>query len=354
MVCRALSAGGTTAAPTPADGERMTDQLVIAVVQRPPVFLDLAASTALAVEIIGELARNGAGLVVFPETWLPGYPIWVDEASDIARWEHPGADALFAHLYANSAALDGPEIAALADAATTAHTDVVVGLHERAGGTLYNTTLTLGADGVSYARRKLVPTHGERLLWGRGDGSTLDVVERTYGRLGSLICWEHWMPLARAAMHARREDVHVAQWPAVGWRHHLASRTYAFEGQCVVIAAGCVLTLADVLDGFDHAGGDARARALLETIGRERLLKDGGSAVIAPDATYLVEPAGTEPVVWASLDLNLLRRRAPYLDVAGHYARPDVFDLRVDTRARAGTTFTGATAAGQPLTGDHG
>ena len=334
----------------------MSNQLVVAVVQQPPVYLDLAASTALAVELIASHAREGAGLVVFPETWLPGYPIWVDEAADVARWEHPGADALFAHLHANAPLIGGPEVAALAEAAIAAGIDVVIGLHERAGGTLYNTTLTLGSDGTRYARRKLVPTHGERLLWGCGDGSTLDVMERPYGRLGSLICWEHWMPLARAAMHARREDVHVAQWPAVGWRHHLASRTYAFEGQCVVIAAGCVLTLDDVLDGFDHAGGDARARALLETIGRERLLKDGGSAVIAPDATYLRDPAGTEPVVWASVDLALLRRRAPYLDVAGHYARPDVFELRVDTAARTGTIFAprnhhGATGA---AAGDHG
>jgi len=318
----------------------MSEQLVVAIVQRPPVYLDLAASTALAVELIAALARDGAGLVVFPETWLPGYPIWVDEAADAAKWAHPGAEALFAHLFANAPDLDGPELADIAAAATTAGVDVVMGMHERAGGTLYNTTVTLGSDGTRYARRKLVPTHGERLLWGRGDGSTLDVVRRPYGRLGSLICWEHWMPLARAAMHARREDVHVAQWPAVGWRHHLASRTYAFEGQCLVIAAGCVLGRDDVLDGFDHAGGEGSARALLETIAGERLLKDGGSAVIAPDASYLREPAGTEPVVWTSVDLDLLRRRKPYLDVAGHYARPDVFELRVDTAARRGTIFT--------------
>lgn len=148
------------------------------------------------------------------------------------------------------------------------------------------------------------------------------------------------MPLARATMPARGEAVHVAQWSAVGWRHHLASRTYAFEGQCAVIAAGCILRLEDVLAGFDHAGVDRQARGLLETITTGQLLKDGGSAVIAPDATYLCEPAGTKPVVWASIDLGLLRRRKPYLDVAGHYARPDILELRVDTRARDGTVFS--------------
>ena len=321
------------------EGGVVPGTLVVAIVQRPPVFLDLAASTLRAAEIIAELGRAGADLIVFPETWLPGYPVWVDEAADAARWAHPGAEALFAHLHANAPTLDGPEIATLADAAVSAAADVVMGLHERAGGTLYNTTLTLGTDGVRYSRRKLMPTHGERLLWGQGDGSTLDVVPRPYGRLGSLICWEHWMPLARAAMHARGEDFHVAQWPAVGWRHHLANRTYAFEGQCTVIAAGCLLTRADVLDGFDHAGGDRRARALLETIVGEGPLKEGGSAIIGADAAYLLEPVGAEPVAWASLDLVALRRRRPYLDTAGHYARPDVFELRVHTAARRGTSF---------------
>lgn len=318
------------------------DQLTVAIVQRPPVFLDLAASTALAVEMVAAHARDGAGLVVFPETWLPGYPVWLDEAPGAAMWEHPGADALFAHLFANAPTLDGPEVGTLAEAAVAAGCDVVMGMHERVGGTLYNATLVLGADGSRRARRKLVPTHGERLIWGRGDGSTLGVADRPYGRLGSLICWEHWMPLARAAMHAQGEDVHVAQWPAVGWRHHLASRTYAFEGQCVVIATGCALTLDDVLDGFDHAGGDRGARAMLEAMPRDRILKDGGSAAIGPDAEYLVQPAGIEPVVWVSLDLARLRTRRPYLDVAGHYARPDIFELRVDTTARAGTVFGGS------------
>ena len=313
--------------------------LVVAIIQRPPVFLDLAASTARAVALIGEAAQGGAGLVVFPETRLPGYPVWVDEAPDVARWEHPGADALFAHLFANAATANGPELALLAETAATLGVDVVMGLHERAGGTLYNSTAVLGSDGLRSLRRKLVPTHGERLLWGRGDGSTLGVAERPWGRLGSLICWEHWMPLARAAMHAQREDLHIAQWPAVGWRHHLASRTYAFEGQCIVIAAGCALTRDDVLDGFDHAGGDRHARALLEAMGAERLLKDGGSAVIGPDAAYLLEPAGVEPIVWADLDLTTLLRRRPYLDVAGHYARPDIFELRVDTTPHPGTVF---------------
>ncbi len=314
------------------------DDLIVAIVQQPPVFLNLAASVARAIAIVAQAGAEGAGLVVFPETWLPGYPVWVDHAPDAARWAHPGAEALFAHLFAHSATIDGLEVAALADAAVATGVDLVMGLHERSGGTLYNTTLTLGADGVRYARRKLVPTHGERLLWGRGDGSTLDIVARPYGRLGSLICWEHWMPLARAAMHARGEDMHVAQWPAVGWRHQLASRTYAFEGQCVVIAAGCVLSRDDVITGFDSADGDRAGRALLESIEGSRLLKDGGSAIVAPDADYLVAPAGDQPLVWGRIPREAWLHR-PYLDTVGHYARPDVFELRVNAAVQTNVRF---------------
>ena len=317
----------------------MTDKLQVAIVQRPPVFLDLPASTLLAVAEIAAAAGRGARLVVFPESWLPGYPVWLDDAPAAAMWAHPGAEALFAHLFRHSPTIDGPEVTALADAALTHGIDVVMGLHERNGGTLYNATLMLGADGSRRARRKLMPTHGERLIWGRGDGSTLDTWQRPWGTLGSLICWEHWMPLARAAMHARGETVHVAQWPAVGWRHRLACRTYAFEGQCVVIAAGGVLSRDDVLAGFDGAGGDPTARSVLESLPGDRLLKDGGSCVIAPDATWLIEPAGDLPVVHLTLDLAALTRRMPYLDAAGHYARPDVFELRVDTAPKGGTVF---------------
>ena len=233
----------------------------VALVQRPPVFLDLPASVALAAEIIGEVARGGADLVVFPETWLPGYPVWLDDAPDAARWGHAPAEALFRHLFQHSPAIDGPELATLAAAAAEHGADVAMGMHERRGGTLYNSIAFLGADGSRHLHRKLSPTYNERLIWGSGDGSTLGVWDRPYGKVGGLVCWEHWMPLVRAAMHAQEETVHVAQWPAVGERHQLASRTYAFEGQCFVLASGCVLTRDDVLAGFDSARAPRAPRA---------------------------------------------------------------------------------------------
>jgi predicted amidohydrolase len=160
--------------------------------------------------------------------------------------------------------------------------------------------------------------------------------------LGGLVCWEHWMPLTRAAMHAQTETVHVAQWPAVGEMHQIASRQYAFEGQCFVLATGCVLTRHDALEGFDSLPSpDPVARELLETIPPERVyLKDGGSAVIAPNGSYVVAPVYRDPcTLFADLDLSLVGPGRLYLDTTGHYARPDVFELRVDTRPKIGVLF---------------
>jgi predicted amidohydrolase len=217
-----------------------------------------------------------------------------------------------------------------------------MGLHEPLGASLYNTMLFIDAEGGRRIHRKLTPTFNERLIWAQGDGSTLQAFPREYGVLGGLVCWEHWMPLARAAMHAQTETVHVAQWPAVGEMHQIASRQYAFEGQCFVLASGCVLTRDDVLEGFDSLPSpDPVARELLETIPPERVfLKDGGSAVIAPDGSYVIGPVHHDPcTLFADLDLSLIGLGRMYLDTAGHYARPDVFELRVDTRPKIGVLF---------------
>ena len=218
------------------------EPFTVAVVQDSPIFLDLAASVEKACRLINEAGATGAKLIVFPETWLPGYPVWLDEAPKAALWHHKPATLVFRRLFTNSPTIPGPETARLGQAAKEAGAVVVMGLHERDGGTLYNTMLYLGADGrILGKHRKLVPTYTERLVWGRGDGSTLTVVDTDFGRLGGLVCWEHWMPLARAAMHQKEELIHVAQWPTVKEVHQVASRHYAFEGQCFVVAAGTVL-----------------------------------------------------------------------------------------------------------------
>jgi len=167
-------------------------------VQHPPVLLDLSKSVEKACDLIVEAARTGARLIVFPETWLTGYPLWFDLIPGAALWDAAEANQVYQRLFENSPSLGDPVIQQLGKAAKSAGASVVMGLHERDGSTLYNTTLYIGADGeILGFHRKLVPTYTERLIWGRGDGSTLKVFDTQLGRLGGLICWEHWMPLAR-------------------------------------------------------------------------------------------------------------------------------------------------------------
>jgi nitrilase len=270
--------------------------------------------------------------------------VWLDEAPGAGLWGEPGAQRVYQALADNAVELPGPALDRLLGAATRAGAHLVMGLHERVGGTLYNTMLFVAPDGEGWrVHRKLVPTYTERLVWGQGDGSTLVTMDTPFGALGGLICWEHWMPLARAAMHALHETIHVAQWPTAHDLHQLASRHYAFEGQCFVLAAGTVLTRRDVVDGLAAIGlADAAARALLEGMrgdGGTQFLR-GGSAIIAPDTSYLAGPAFGEPcILYAELDPALVTRGHLVMDSAGHYARPDVFRLEVDTRVRRDVTF---------------
>jgi len=306
----------------------------VAIVQQSPCFLNLDATVERAVGLLERAADEGARLVVFPETWLPGYPVWLDESPGACLWDHPPAKALFGHLRGQCPELDGPEMARLAAAAQRTQTRVVIGIQEKARASLYNTMVFLAPDGTRAARRKLVPTYTERLLWGRGDGSGLFSVPTDFGPLGGLICWEHWMPLVRAAMHAESETIHVAQWPWVKEPHQLASRHYAFEGRCYVLASGCVMSRDDMLEGFDSAAGPAMAREILEQVseGGGALLR-GGSAVIGPDGEYLTAPAlDRADTVIADLDRGCVEEARLTLDVDGHYSRPDVFTLMVDRR----------------------
>jgi len=317
----------------------------VAIIQAPPVFLNLKESVARAGALIQEAAETGARIIVFPETWLPGYPVWLDHAPKAALWDHVPAQALYRLLVENALELGDQHLAKLRKAAGQTKTTVVMGAHERLGGALYNTIFYLHSDGETLdLHRKLMPTYTERLIWGRGDGSTMPVLETGHGRLGGLICWEHWMPLARAAMHAKGELVHVAQWPAVKELHQIASRHYAFEGQCFVLAAGCVLTRQEILDGFyslEQAGNPAGE--LLASIPTETdLLLTGGSAIIGPDSNYLAGPLFNETgIISAEIDPGRVVEGHLVMDTAGHYSRPDVFRLTVDQRPQIGVSFEG-------------
>ncbi|HSL11912.1 MAG TPA: carbon-nitrogen hydrolase family protein [Actinomycetota bacterium] len=303
----------------------------VAIAQIAPAFLDLGRSLERAADAVGEAASNGASLVVFGETWLPGYPVWADAG---LPWDDDAAKATYARLHANALEIPGPDLDVLAGAAREHGVCVVIGVNERdarySRGTLYNTLLFLSDRGeVLGAHRKLVPTHSERVIWGMGDGSTLHVVDTPVGRIGGLICWEHWMPLARFTMHAKGEQIHVAVWPDTPEEHHLASRSYAFEGRCYVICAGQVLPLSAVPEDLPVYD---RIEAMADDAG---LIFTGGSGVIGPDGRWVVGPVGGETIVYADVDLGRIDEEHQSLDTAGHYHRPDVFRVVVDETPRA-------------------
>jgi predicted amidohydrolase len=302
------------------------DKVVAAVVQAE-VAADVASCLELTREKALEAASSGAELIVFPETWIPGYPAWLDSCRDAALWDHGPVKAIFARIVENSIAIPGPAFDKLAQIARDAAATLVVGISERvergAGrGTLYNSLVTIGPDGrLLNHHRKLMPTYTERLIWGAGDVEGLRAVDTPAGRVSALVCWEHWMPLARQALHESGEDLHVAVWPTVHDLHQVASRQYAFEGRCFVLASGAMMRASALPPELDPhpdrvTGGD------------EWVLR-GGSAIIGPDGKYVVDPVYDEPrLLLAELDLGRLSEERMTLDVTGHYHRPEMFEFK--------------------------
>jgi nitrilase len=314
-------------------------KLHVAVVQAAPVPLDFQGGIDKAVRLAREAIDNGARVVAFGETFLGGYPLWLDEAPGAALWDHPGTKALHAIMLEQAVVANDERLLPLQELADASGAAISIGAHERVRRSLVNNQLTFRPGLPVLDHRKLVPTHGERLIWARGDGSTLGVHQAEWGRLGSLICWEHWMPLARAAMHNLGEDVHVAAWPTVRESHAIASRHYAMEGRCFVLAVGLVQVKDDLLDGLERVGGSVEARDLFEAIEGE-VLNRGGSLIVAPDARVLAQAGEGEETLFAELDLAEIGQGLTSLDTDGHYARPDVFELTVDTRAMDGVTWS--------------
>jgi len=284
-----------------------------------------------------DAARAGAALVVFPETWLPGYPAWLDVCRDAGLWDHAPVKSVFRKMADESVVVDGASGRELGAIARRHGIALVVGVTERvergpARGTLFNALLTFGPDGsLLNHHRKLVPTYTERLVWGQGDGNGVRAVDVPAPggttRVGGLVCWEHWMPLARQALHESGEDIHVAAWPTVKEMLQVASRHYAFEGRCYVLAAGSLMRASALPPELE-------AHPAIVTNDRQFVLR-GGSAIIAPDGRYVCEPVFDAPALLvADVDPGLTREESMTLDVTGHYSRPDVFAFELNPHRR--------------------
>ena len=318
----------------------MTDKLKAAIVQDSPVPLAVGAAIDKAVALTREAIERGARMIAFGESFLGGQPAWVDHVPAAQLWDHPGTRELHALLLNHALHGDDPRFQAMQWTVDIAGVAVSIGGYERVRSSLYATQFLFRPKAPVLRHRKLVLAPSERLLLGTGDGSTLDLHAAPWGRVGQLASTEHWMPLARAAMHHAGESVHVAAWPALDDIAMLASAHYAYEGRCFVLAAGTIQNKAELVQGYEQAGGDGSARKLLDRLPEGRL-QHGRSAILAPDGALIAQAGEGAEILIAELDLGEIGRGLAAMDVDGRQARPDIFELRVDRRPRAGLADAG-------------
>ncbi|SHF28063.1 nitrilase [Modicisalibacter ilicicola DSM 19980] len=300
---------------------------IVAVIQKPPVLLRRDETIEQMLASIDEAAGNGATLLVFPEAYIPGYPTWV--------WRlKPGGDmALSSEIHArlrdNAVDLSRAGLQSLQDTAAQHAVTLVVGIHELdgrySGTTLFNTVVVIGPDGTLLNRhRKLMPTNPERMVWGMGDATGLRVVDTPAGRLGSLICWESYMPLARYALYAQDLEIFVnPTWDAsdagLATLRHIAK-----EGGCWVVGTATAIQGSDIPATFPE-----RDRLYPP----EEWINPGNAVVIAPSGDVVAGPLHREKgILYAEIDAEAARRARRSLDVCGHYARPDIFSLSVNRK----------------------
>ncbi len=320
------------------------DRVTVAVVQPRGYPFDPGGALACIRERTAEAASRGARLVLFPEAFVGGYP-WGLRFGTAVGGRSPAGKGIFRRYWASAIPLPGPESDALGEVARDAGVHLVVGVMERLpgrGSTLYCTLGYWGPDGALLGiHRKLKPTAAERLIWGEGDGSTLPVFPTPFGRLGGLICWENYMPLARMALYGKGVEIYLAPTADARDRWQATLRHIAVEGRCFVLGCNQYVTRAHypaaLLD--DPEVGEA-VRGELAAWPEE--FCPGGSVIVAPDGEVLAGPLlGREGMLVAELDLSLLAEQRLEFDAVGHYARPDVFRLEVNEDPQPAVRFGG-------------
>ncbi|MEP6977424.1 MAG: carbon-nitrogen hydrolase family protein [Thermoleophilia bacterium] len=293
----------------------MNELVKVACVQAEPVVLDKAATIDKLESLVAEAAGEGAKLALFPETFIPVYP-----SSRWVRFLAGGGDGktTFGRLARESVEVPGPDTERLGAIAREHSIRLAVGVNERAGGTLYNALLVFGPDGtLDIHHRKLMPTNHERLVWGLGDGGGLEAIETEIGRVGGLICWENLMPLARFSLYQSGVEIYLAPTADDGEGWHDSMRHIARESRSFVLSCCVFQRASSYPDDVQLADGD-------ELVGR------GGSAILAPDGSYLAGPLWDEEgILYAELDPMVLYEERQRFDAAGHYHRPDVLSLKV-------------------------
>ncbi|MHC5024597.1 MAG: carbon-nitrogen hydrolase family protein [Planctomycetota bacterium] len=306
--------------------------MIVAVAQVAPVFLDRERTIARVAERIDDAAAHGASLVCFGEALVPGYPIWLERTGG-ARFDDADQKMMHARYLREAVVPQEGHLDPVCDAARRGRVHVVLGVVERAadrgGHSLYCSRLVIGPDGqIRSVHRKLMPTYEERLAWAIGDGAGLVTHAAGDFTLGALLCWENWMPLARMALYAAGENLHVSLWPGGEHNTRDITRFIAREGRSYVIGACGLLRGSDI-------PADVPLREQIVT-DEDELILNGGSAIAAPDGSWLVEPVvGAETLVTADIELRRVLEERQNFDPAGHYARPDVLDLRVNRTRHA-------------------
>jgi nitrilase len=302
----------------------------VASVQATPVYLDREATIDKACKLIATAGSEGARLIVFPEAFIPNYPDWV---WTIPPGEKGLLDDLYSELLSNSVTIPSDVTDRLCKAAKLANAYIAMGMSERnveaSGASLYNTLLYIDSQGEILGKhRKLVPTGGERLVWAQGDGSTLQVHDTPLGKLGGLICWENYMPLARYSMYAWGTQIYIAATWDCGQPWLSTIRHIAKEGRVYVIGSCITMRKDDIPDRYSTMKQKYYADM-------DEWINVGDSAIVNPEGHFIAGPVRKqEEILYAEIDPHMMQGPKWMLDVAGHYARPDVFQLTVHTDAR--------------------